>query len=60
MRLDEIRAIAMERGVKIRNMKKEGLIRALLMTELESSDKEEGDNLPDDKSRRLRYEEYQL
>lgn len=33
MRMDEIRAIARERGIKTRNMKKEELIRAILAGE---------------------------
>lgn len=60
MRLEEIKAIARERGIRIKNMKKRELIDAILMTANNGNEKQEESSDSGERAIRNWYEEYQL
>ncbi len=60
MRVEEIRAIARERGISIKKMKKRELIDAILMTGTESEDKQEESSDSGESTICRWFEQYQL
>lgn len=60
MHLDEIKAIARERGIKTRKMNKEDLLRAILETEGDKDRFEEVSTIPRNRTKCFWDEEYQL
>ncbi|MGD0845435.1 MAG: hypothetical protein ABSA06_13875, partial [Geobacteraceae bacterium] len=60
MHLDEIKAIARERGIKTRKMNKEALLRAILETERDNDRIEEVSTIPRNRTKCFWDEEYQL
>jgi len=60
MHLDEIKAIARERGIKTRKMNKEDLLRAILGTERDNDRFEEVSSISRNRTKCFWDEEYQL
>ena len=60
MRLEEIKAIARERGIRISGMKKKELIDMILMTESSSNEEQEKSSDSSGLTICQWYEEYQL
>lgn len=60
MHLDEIKAIARERGIKTRKMNKEDLLRAILGTEKDHDRFEEVSRISRNRTKCFWNEEYQL
>lgn len=60
MHLNEIKAIARERGIKTRKMNKDDLLRAILGTERDNDRFEEVTRIPRNRTKRLLDEECQF